>query len=153
MLILDANDSMNKVPSYDDDSMTTTTRFDCAKRVALDMISDLMIQSKTNEVAVLVLKTKTTRHHFCEHDLGFSTKDNDDAIQVRFPFLTLRNVEAMAKRQVSIDRRPSSWDDLGNCEQRPTARNYEAIFAMESSRPSMLYIDGRWEISTNARMF
>jgi ATP-dependent DNA helicase 2 subunit 2 len=93
VLILDANDSMNKAPSYDDDSLTTTTttRFDCAKRVALDMISDLMIQSKTNEVAVLVLKTKTTRHHFCEHDLGSSTKDDDgddDSSEIPFPNIT-----------------------------------------------------------------
>lgn len=62
MLILDANETM--AASYDDTSTTTKSRFDCAKKVCLDMISDLMIRSITHEVAVLVLKSNTTNHHF-----------------------------------------------------------------------------------------
>lgn len=60
VLIIDANSSMGE--SYDGES----TRFDCAKRVAKDMISDLMIQGKTNIVGVVVLKSPKTHHHFCE---------------------------------------------------------------------------------------
>lgn len=60
VLILDANETM--ATSYETDK----SRFDCAKEVCLDLISDLMVRSKTNEVAVLMLKSPTTRHHFWE---------------------------------------------------------------------------------------
>lgn len=62
VLILDANETM--ASTYDGDK----SRFDCAKQVCLDLISDLMIRSKTNEVAVLVLKSPITKHHFWEDE-------------------------------------------------------------------------------------
>ena len=62
VLILDANSSM--AASYDDGS----TRFECAKRVAQNLICDLMIQSKTHEVGVIVLKSPKTYHHFHEEE-------------------------------------------------------------------------------------
>lgn len=62
VLILDANESMAAI--YEDPK----SRFDCAKQVCLDMISDLMIRSKTHEVAVLVLKSPITQHHFWEDE-------------------------------------------------------------------------------------
>jgi ATP-dependent DNA helicase 2 subunit 2 len=62
VLILDANESMAAI--YEEPK----SRFDCAKQVCLDMISDLMIRSKTHEVAVLVLKSPITQHHFWEDE-------------------------------------------------------------------------------------
>ncbi len=59
-MIIDSNETMAR--SYDADK----SRFECAKEVCLDLISDLMIRSKTNEVAVLVLKSPITKHHFWE---------------------------------------------------------------------------------------
>ncbi|CAJ1954548.1 unnamed protein product [Cylindrotheca closterium] len=67
VFVLDSNVTMAK--EYENGS----SRFDCAKQVAQDLICDLMIQSKTNEVGVIVLKSNTTRHHFYEPD-----SDNED---------------------------------------------------------------------------
>lgn len=39
------------------------TRLECAKKAVIDSVSDLMLQSKTNEACVIVCKTKGTRHH------------------------------------------------------------------------------------------
>lgn len=72
VLILDANESMDA--PYEDEK----SRFECAKQVCLDMISDLMIRSKTHEVAVLVLKSPYTKHHFWEDD------DEDEHTEIPF---------------------------------------------------------------------
>jgi len=87
VLILDANESMAAM--YDDPH----SRFECAKNVCLDMISDLMIRSKTNEVAVLVLKSPITNHHFWEgpssgegHDETTDDEDDEkDTKNIPFP--------------------------------------------------------------------
>lgn len=70
VLILDANQTMAAI--YDDPK----SRFECAKQVAMDMISDLMIRSKTHEAAVLVLKSPTTKHHFWEEEDAGKTSEN-----------------------------------------------------------------------------
>ena len=62
VLILDANETM--AATYEE----AKSRFNCAKEVCLGMISDLMIRSKTNEVAVVVLKSPKTKHHFWHDD-------------------------------------------------------------------------------------
>lgn len=71
-LILDANESMAAM--YDD----SLSRFECVKQVCLDMISDLMIRSKTHEVAVFVLKSPLTNHHFWEPDESTGADDEED---------------------------------------------------------------------------
>ena len=76
-LILDANESMAAM--YGD----SLSRFECVKQVCLDMISDLMIRSKTHEVAVFVLKSPLTNHHFWQPDE--STEADDDEEDVPFP--------------------------------------------------------------------
>ncbi len=55
--IIDASSSMNRFYT------SKETRLDCAKQAVVDSISDLMLQSKTNEVCVIVCKTKATAHH------------------------------------------------------------------------------------------
>jgi len=79
VFVLDANESMDAV--YDEEQ--GTTRFDCAKQVVQDMISDLMIRSKQNEVGVVVLKTAKTLHHFFEDGI-----DDDNDGEIPFPNLT-----------------------------------------------------------------
>jgi hypothetical protein len=39
------------------------TRLGCAKQMVQTMIADLMVQSKQNEVCVILLKTPGTSHH------------------------------------------------------------------------------------------
>lgn len=103
MVVLDANDSMTAV--YDEDNGTTGTRFDCAKRVAQDMIADLIIRSKTNEASVIVLKTKKTHHHFTHHniadkedDMEDDEEEDDDGINVRYP-----NISEMGGDGITTD--------------------------------------------------
>jgi hypothetical protein len=63
-------------------SITTTTRLDSAKHVMQLMISDLMLQSMTNEVCVVGCKTK-------HHKMAFTTdgtNDNNDDTEINIPF-------------------------------------------------------------------
>eukprot|EP00980_Cylindrotheca_fusiformis_P028390 scaffold22596_cov131-Cylindrotheca_fusiformis.AAC.19 len=81
VLILDANASM--ATKYDDGRIS---RFECAKRVARDVICNLMIQSKTNEVGVVVLKYPETQHHFYEpEDEEEEEEDKEEEEEVPFP--------------------------------------------------------------------
>ena len=81
MIIIDANTSMlapypkdqatkRQRISADADSSssptTTTTRFDVAKKIAQDLIGDLMVRSTTHECSVIVLKTPHTDHNLGE---------------------------------------------------------------------------------------
>lgn len=59
--ILDASPSMD-LPCQD------STRMQCAKNATIAMISDLMLQSKQNEVCVVACKTIQTKHHLCPED-------------------------------------------------------------------------------------
>jgi hypothetical protein len=65
VVIIDVNQSMNQ-PF--ESSEPHKTRLDCAKEVAIDIISDLMMQSKTNEVTVLALHTRETKNFLCADD-------------------------------------------------------------------------------------
>ena len=59
VFLLDSSPSMNLAyPTH----ATTSTRLSSAKTALEGMLSNLMIQSKTNESAVIVLKTKLTDH-------------------------------------------------------------------------------------------
>jgi ATP-dependent DNA helicase 2 subunit 2 len=81
VFILDANQSMaakcNHGDADADAGTTILTKFECAKQTILDMVADLMIRSKTNEVCVIVLKTRETHHHFHEDN------DNDNMMMIK----------------------------------------------------------------------
>lgn len=79
VLILDSNASMGA--DYEDGN----SRFECAKRVASDMICNLMIQSKTNEVGVVVLKSPRTQHHFYEPDADEGEANEECDGDIPFP--------------------------------------------------------------------
>ena len=108
VFILDANPSMNtpyprispeRKPSavkveMDDDGNSiysgapvhhTTTRLDCAKKALISMVSSLMLQTKTNEVAVIVCKTAATQHHKIAGHVDVEEEYGED---VPFPNLT-----------------------------------------------------------------
>ena len=81
VFILDANQSMAGNCDYGvADAGTTITKFECAKQTTLDMVADLMIRSKTNEVCVVVLKTRQTHHHI--HDDNDNDNDNDNTLMM-----------------------------------------------------------------------
>jgi ATP-dependent DNA helicase 2 subunit 2 len=82
VFILDANQSMAGNYGYD-----TTTKFECAKQTILDMVADLMIRSKTNEVCVVVLKTMETHHHFHDDDTS-AVMDQEQLLSLPFPNIT-----------------------------------------------------------------
>ncbi|KAL3912462.1 MAG: hypothetical protein SGARI_001143 [Bacillariaceae sp.] len=76
VVIIDLNKSMNQ--PLDEASEPEKTRLDCAKEVAIDIISDLMIQSKTNEVTVVALRTKKTKNLLREDQEFDQEADSDD---------------------------------------------------------------------------
>ena len=87
IFVLDSNESMNQ--PYPKDSENPSTRLDCAKQTIQNMISDLMIRSKTHEVCVIVLKTTSTHHHFYGEDNDARQgldHDDEDADQKGIPF-------------------------------------------------------------------
>jgi len=92
VFILDANPSMNA--PYPSTSTSTSgneqknqpvTRLDCAKKALVAMISNLMLQTKTNEVSVIVCKTAETQHHKIAGNVDVELEYGDD---VPFPNLT-----------------------------------------------------------------
>jgi len=69
VFVLDTYSSMNNPYSSSSSSgQHQQTRLECAKEALESWISDLMIQSKLNEVGVVLLKTIETSHHLDEDD-------------------------------------------------------------------------------------
>eukprot|EP00978_Attheya_sp_CCMP212_P007349 scaffold17106_cov59-Attheya_sp.AAC.2 len=113
VLILDTSPSMNApYPSNNNHTNNRVSRLSCAKSAMEGMICELMLQSKTNEVGIILLKTRETHHHM--------TNDNndDDSKTPLFPNLTelseiirptihllrkLRNVQTTTDRVVDDD--------------------------------------------------
>jgi Ku70/Ku80 beta-barrel domain/Ku70/Ku80 N-terminal alpha/beta domain len=76
VFILDSNPSMKELyPRQHPPS--TTSRLDCAKQVVISMISDLILQSKTNEVSVIVCHTVETQHHLIASGMDVEEEDGD----------------------------------------------------------------------------
>jgi ATP-dependent DNA helicase 2 subunit 2 len=103
VVIIDVNQSMNQ-PF--ESSEPHKTRLDCAKEVAIDIISDLMMQSKTNEVTVLALHTRETKNFLCadeDFDEDGLDEDNEDNERTERPFRNIvdfsGNGEVMGIRQ------------------------------------------------------
>lgn len=71
--------------------LQTQTRLSCAKKAMEGMLCDLMLQSKSNEAVVLLLKTPTTRHHLCYNDVD--DDENDDIVP--FPNITELSPDGM----------------------------------------------------------
>jgi Ku70/Ku80 beta-barrel domain len=103
VFILDANPSMNlpypSVKSESDEkacggskSPHPTTRLECAKLALESMISELILQSKTNEVSVIVCKTAGTKHHKIASTVDFQEEGDD------LPFLNLTELTAGVAR-------------------------------------------------------
>ena len=72
--VLDGSSSMGRHAF----GSTTTTRFECAKQGVLQMMGDLMMQSKTNECSVIVLQTQDTCHHLYQPDNSDDDKNNNN---------------------------------------------------------------------------
>ena len=99
VFLLDSSPSMNLAyPTH----ATTTTRLSSAKAALEGMLSDLMIQSKTNESAVIVLKTKFTAHQLNNAD---------------FPNLTVLGCGSISRPTVELLREVRKIE--------PTVRNDE----------------------------
>jgi ATP-dependent DNA helicase 2 subunit 2 len=75
VVIIDANETMSR-PIHAEDP--DKTRLDCAKEVAIAMVSDLMIQSKTNEVTILVLHTKESKNFLCKEPDELENNGDDE---------------------------------------------------------------------------
>lgn len=95
VFILDANPTMNapypkvdcsvKSEEGEETGEKRPTRLDCAKKALVAMISSLMLQTKTNEVAVIVCKTAGTQHHKIAAGVDIEEEYGDD---LPFPNLT-----------------------------------------------------------------
>jgi ATP-dependent DNA helicase 2 subunit 2 len=127
VLILDANETM--AASYNDE---TKSRFDCAKDVCLDMISDLMIRSVTHEVAVLVLKSKTTNHHFwLEQEAEQKNEEDDDASPSSSPEIPFPNIVELGGDGVmtGVNRpHPDLLRQVQDLQVTPSSKNLRGDF-------------------------
>jgi len=82
-------------PSDDDINIERQTRLDAAKEALIGLITDLMLQSKTNECGVIVLHTQKTKHHLI--DLREDDLKKDEQEVTNFIHLT----------ELSLVQRPS----------------------------------------------
>lgn len=91
MFLLDAHPSMNTLyPASNAENVTGSTRLSCAKEALEGMVSQLMIQSKSNEVGVIVLNT----------DPVVKSEDGDP----RNPFMTSLTLPTVTKPTVELLR-------------------------------------------------
>jgi hypothetical protein len=88
VFLLDAHPSMNAPYPSNGASSTTSTRLSCAKEALEGMISQLMIQSKQNEVGVIVLNTEAVKS-----EDGWGT--NPHMTELSLPCVTRPSVELL----------------------------------------------------------
>jgi ATP-dependent DNA helicase 2 subunit 2 len=86
VFIIDASPSMNtEYPRHLNETTRQQqvqtdppkTRLGCAKQMVQTMIADLMVESKTNEVCVILLKTPQTNHHKIASGMDLDEEDLD----------------------------------------------------------------------------
>jgi Ku70/Ku80 beta-barrel domain/Ku70/Ku80 N-terminal alpha/beta domain len=76
VVIIDVNETMSCAIRAEDPGKS---RLDCAKEVAIAMVSDLMIQSKTNEVTIVALHTEKSRNFLCQDPNEDEEDDQKDS--------------------------------------------------------------------------
>lgn len=104
VFILDSSWSMSSMYG-------STTRLESAKEALVTWISDLMIQSKQNETAVVVLKTTTTDHHLDPDYFPNITALPSNGI-TRPSVSLLRDIERVSCSEISNDLRGDLMDGL-----------------------------------------
>ena len=113
VFLLDSSPSMN-VP-YPANAKTST-RLSSAKTALEGMLSNLMIQSKANEAAVIVLKTKETQHQLDHDDFPNLTMLGDGGCCVTRPTVELlrevSKIETTVKEEEMRDIRGDVCDGI-----------------------------------------
>ena len=123
--LLDGSSSMANTTFGD----SGKTRFECAKDGILQMMGDLMMQSKTNECAAIVLQTEQTRHHqylpdkdtMDNKDDEDEEEDEDEDEDIPFPHLTEYPPEGVRRPTVSLLREVQSVRP--HCDSRSRNNN------------------------------
>lgn len=84
-----------KSVTRDDDSTSnketnTQTKLEAAKEVITGLVTELMLESKTNECSIIVLNTEKTNHHLHSDDDKEvqDALDKDDDYEIMFPKIT-----------------------------------------------------------------
>jgi ATP-dependent DNA helicase 2 subunit 2 len=77
------------------------TRLGCAKQMVQSMIADLMVQSKANEVCVILLKTPGTAHHKIAAGMDLEEEDPESILYPNLTELT----NGVTKPSVDLLRR------------------------------------------------
>jgi hypothetical protein len=171
VVIIDANETMSRPIRAEDPNKA---RLDCAKEVAIAMVSDLMIQSKTNEVTVVVLHTKESRNFLCKEPDEID--DDDDVVDDEN-----NNVHAFSKmvefsgngESMGIQRpKPDLLRKIHDLQVTPSLSNNEVtnggdfvagiIYAADAlhqktskkkyTRRIVLLTDAEHKVSTNPKM-
>ena len=97
VFIIDAAPSMNepyKNASKDDSTSNKgtniQTKLEAAKEAITGLVTELMLESKTNECSIIVLNTEKTNHHLhCDDDKEVQDAlDEDDDYEIMFPKIT-----------------------------------------------------------------
>ncbi|KAG7343309.1 Ku70/Ku80 beta-barrel domain containing protein [Nitzschia inconspicua] len=164
VVIIDSNATMSRPMRMKEPNKT---RLDCAKEVAIAMVSDLMIQSKTNEVTVVVLNTKESRNFLCkdydndneddEEDINtfsnmmeFSGNGSSMGIQRPTPDL-LRKIQGLQVTSSSSKKEMKGGDFVAGIiyaadalHQRTAGKKYE--------RRIILLTDAEHKVSTNPKL-
>lgn len=110
VFILDANPSMNlPYPAG-----STSSRLDCAKKALRSMISELMIQSKQNEICVVVCKTATTSHHKIATGVDLEMEYGND---IPFPSLT-ELTDGVVRPTIDVLRRVNAVETVPDSESQ-----------------------------------
>lgn len=140
VFILDASPSMNQPYPVSSSAMdpaaekdlfftgTTTTRLLCAQRCICQMIAELMMQSKTNEVGVIVCKSRTTRHHRIGPGVDLDEEEQDEDVFENLQSLTFGNGD-ITKPSVDLLRRIQEVESVSeeDAEDMPRGSWMDAV--------------------------
>jgi hypothetical protein len=96
------------------------TRLESAKEALVTWISDLMIQSKQHETAIVVLKTITTDHHLDPDYFPNITVIPSNGV-TRPTVSLLRDIERVPCTELSDDLRGDLMDGIGSGRRCNTA--------------------------------
>jgi len=132
VFLLDAHPSMNAPYPSNDTNVTGSTRLSCSKEALEGMISQLIIQSKQNEVGVIVLNTEPVK----TEDGYMDDDDNPNPYltELSMPCVTRPNVELLqAIRRVQCAKTDYSGADvcqgMAVAEEALRQRTYKKKYA------------------------
>ena len=144
MFLLDAHPSMNAPYPSETNSVPGSTRLSCAKEALEGMISQLMIQSKQNEVGVIVLNTEPVK----TEDGYYNDDDIPNFTELSMPCITRPSVELLqAIRRVQCAK--SDYPDADVCQGMAVAEKAlrHRTFKKKYARRLVVFTDAAHKVN------